>query len=751
MAVEAAKLIVEISADISKLQSGLKTSSNSLTSFSKSMLKVGSVLTGAITVPAVAAAKQIFNVGASFEQSRIAFETMLGSGKEAEKFLKDLRDFAARTPFEFVELQDAAKRMMAFGFSAKQVIPMLTSIGDAAAGLGIGSEGVQRITLALGQMQAKTKVSAQEMMQLTEAGVPAWKYLAQAMGMSTSEVMKLAEKGLIPADKAIRAILDGMSKDFGGLMAKQSQTALGALSNLSDELNALALDLSQALLPTAKELIATAREAVAWFSALPDNVKTNIVQFVGLAAAVGPVLVGISGLTSGISNVIKIGKGISTVIGGASTAIKAFRSGLSLTSALGAAGLSPIAITLGAIALAAGSVVAVWAQWNKQIVQTNREGVKAVKSAWGDFFEKQIAAGKSATEVLNEYRAAQQRIQETLKINFKEGGISEVAKLFVDKKALMQAGAEELSNALLRASTSYTEYVKTMKEAGLEERILSQTEYILALKKSLDETSQSVSGLSSSAGDLGINLESISAAAQNQVEELNNLIQRYDDLKAKMDDWLKNTASEVHSALGEKFGESTKTFRDAISIVDQELGTNYTEQLKLKDAVKALVDQYARTKDLDAFREGLKKIKDEGLADTKTELENVTQKAQELYNQLLSLPEEIKIRINFDVQELPDWIKQGAKTSSTTTSSESGYSRWGRIEERALGGPVYAGKLYLVGERGPELFIPRQSGTIVPNATSGMTIQNVQVIFRDTAFTPESFGNALKQLEWMYS
>jgi hypothetical protein len=34
---------------------------------------------------------------------------------------------------------------------------------------------------------------------------------------------------------------------------------------------------------------------------------------------------------------------------------------------------------------------------------------------------------------------------------------------------------------------------------------------------------------------------------------------------------------------------------------------------------------------------------------------------------------------------------------------------------RALGGPVVAGKPYLVGERGPELVVPRRNGTVVPN------------------------------------
>jgi hypothetical protein len=42
---------------------------------------------------------------------------------------------------------------------------------------------------------------------------------------------------------------------------------------------------------------------------------------------------------------------------------------------------------------------------------------------------------------------------------------------------------------------------------------------------------------------------------------------------------------------------------------------------------------------------------------------------------------------------------------------------------RAMGGPVSAGTAYMVGERGPELFVPRGSGTIIPNGVGrGATI-----------------------------
>jgi hypothetical protein len=43
---------------------------------------------------------------------------------------------------------------------------------------------------------------------------------------------------------------------------------------------------------------------------------------------------------------------------------------------------------------------------------------------------------------------------------------------------------------------------------------------------------------------------------------------------------------------------------------------------------------------------------------------------------------------------------------------------------RAAGGPVSAGKNYLVGERGPEIFSPSSSGSIIPNHRAGGSVSN---------------------------
>ena len=94
------------------------------------------------------------------QTAQIGFTTMLGSAEKAQSFLDDMADFAAKTPFEYPDLLDATKRMLAYGFAAENIFPTLRAVGDATAALGMGSEGVNRIILALGQMRAKGKEKA---------------------------------------------------------------------------------------------------------------------------------------------------------------------------------------------------------------------------------------------------------------------------------------------------------------------------------------------------------------------------------------------------------------------------------------------------------------------------------------------------------------------------------------------------------------------------------------------------------------
>jgi tape measure domain-containing protein len=172
------------------------------------------------------------------QQSQVAFETMLGSAQKAQSFLAELQAFAAATPFEFPGLISSAQKLLAMGFAAEEVIPMLTNIGDATAALGGSPELLGRITTVLGQMKQKGKVQAEEMLQLAEAGIPAWEFLSKKLGVDIPTAMKMVTDGAVTADVAISALLGGMQTKFGGLMAKQASSFAGMISTMKDNARA---------------------------------------------------------------------------------------------------------------------------------------------------------------------------------------------------------------------------------------------------------------------------------------------------------------------------------------------------------------------------------------------------------------------------------------------------------------------------------------------------------------------------------
>lgn len=184
------------------------------------------------------------------QMTKMAFTTMLGSAEEAQKFIEQMQDFVASTPFSFPGVTDAAKKFLAFGFAAKDVIPTLTAVGDAAAGLGVGEEGMQRMIIAMGQIKAKGKASAEELMQLAENGIPAWDILAKKIGVDIPTAMDMVSDGAVDADTTIQALTEGMEQRFGGMMDNMSATIPGLWSNIEDSVEQSLTSIGERLIDT---------------------------------------------------------------------------------------------------------------------------------------------------------------------------------------------------------------------------------------------------------------------------------------------------------------------------------------------------------------------------------------------------------------------------------------------------------------------------------------------------------------------
>jgi tape measure domain-containing protein len=304
MATTAAELQVVISAETEQLTAGLKSASSQVESFGQSIQQGIGLGTGLAVVQAGIQAigtafgamkSSVIDFNQQLDQSRAVFTRFFeGNQQTAEAFLTTLKGFAATTPFEFKDLSTFAIRLQNANTNANDIIPTLKAIGNAASATGsLSKESVDRITLALTQMQMKGKVSGEEMLQLTEANVPAWNILADATGKPVAQLQKMVSQGQIASDVFVQAFRD--MYENAGLMEGASKTLEGALSTVRDVGTQAFAEIGRSVYDLATEganalaKFLSGEDFQAWLGVAKAAVDTVVGGFRDLLAALAPV------------------------------------------------------------------------------------------------------------------------------------------------------------------------------------------------------------------------------------------------------------------------------------------------------------------------------------------------------------------------------------------------------------------------------------------------------------------------------
>ncbi len=228
---------------------------------------------------------------ANMEDNQAAFEVFLGNSQLATQYLNDLKKIAAETPFDLPGVADAGKKLLAFGFDAKTALSLLRTVGDAAAGLGKGQEGIERIVLALGQIKAKGRVMGDELLQLTEVGIPAQQILAEKLHLTADQVKNIGDAG-IDADTAIQALTEGMNEQFGGMAKKLSNNIHALMSTIKDNVNNIGGFAMEPLFKALEQGLTKVRDFTDQFSNAINGTGDNIDENSGALRFVATLQVG---------------------------------------------------------------------------------------------------------------------------------------------------------------------------------------------------------------------------------------------------------------------------------------------------------------------------------------------------------------------------------------------------------------------------------------------------------------------------
>jgi tape measure domain-containing protein len=197
------------------------------------------------------------------EFARSSFESLLGSTSIANDFINEIRQLAVETPLEFSTLIESVRRVTAFaqaaGLARNEILPFITVLGDLTTVLGQPQAAMNRVILAFGQIAGRGKVVTQELRQISEAlpGFNPFQALARGLGVTTAEITKLIEDGLVPANVGIPILIEEMQKFPGaaGAMARFTDTLTGQFQRFKDQLQVTLADGFTPLIPTIKDLL----------------------------------------------------------------------------------------------------------------------------------------------------------------------------------------------------------------------------------------------------------------------------------------------------------------------------------------------------------------------------------------------------------------------------------------------------------------------------------------------------------------
>lgn len=183
-------------------------------------------------------AMQVVNVRGEFQKLEIAFKTMIGDTNEANALMSQLIKTAATTPFGVSDISNAARQLLAYGVEADKVNETLIRLGDIAAGLSIP---IGDLAYLYGTTMVQGRLYTQDLNQFLGRGIPLIEQLAQQFGVAENQVKALVEEGKVGFPEVEQAIINLTNEGsmFGGLMAAQSQSITGQISNIEDAIDTM--------------------------------------------------------------------------------------------------------------------------------------------------------------------------------------------------------------------------------------------------------------------------------------------------------------------------------------------------------------------------------------------------------------------------------------------------------------------------------------------------------------------------------
>jgi len=699
--------------------------------------------------------KGIVETGSAFQDLNNSLNIVFGSVQQGEAQFARIQQFAATTQFSVQTLTQAFIQLKGAGVEPTDAL--LKTFADTSS-VVTDQLGAFQAMLDLVSRSTAGGLGLEDLNRLADRGIPVFAILQQKLGITRLEISEFG-KTAEGAATIIDNLVEGLDTRFGGALSSSEQNISRLTNNLGDAFDALQNSLFKLFSDELAAAIDSITKAIESLTRAIDGLEQSGETLKRWAIALGSVLLFIinpvGGLIRGFgalsTRVLATGgffKGMGEIVRQLTTNFKnffaviksktidffGFGSGVVKNSAalkgmseaasllfkrvtqLGSAILGAIGIN----ALFSDSVEDIEEAVNDlndsfvgppippEVIQQQEEAAEALAKriqeltalaksfTTNDYrteLEKLTDAQKEAQDAIYNLIVAQSLANGTLE-NYDE--LMEAARnqLRVTTEALNEFN-EELANENL---TDYQKFMKTLVQQTVD--------YV----KEQEHARTALAFFNQLFEDGKLTLEAYTFI----VEKLNNILgetvgatkeqtEAFDQFKASVD-LLWNSESNLAM-----MQENLNALFAAGKITAEQLadGIDYLNERALEDeGLNNFLDTLGKAQ----------KALSEDLADAFMEGESAGEAFQNFFKKMIKQIIADIIRLSI-IQPI---------LSSIMAPFGFGFGSGGsviKLPGLANGGPAQANKPYIVGEEGPELFVPKTSGTVIPNGMGGT--QNV--------------------------
>ena len=747
------------SLDIAKAKAaGLATGlASSLKTVGTSMVRTGRTMTTSFTLPIVAGialAVRAFNQAAEANAQTAARIKSTGAAANVTaghvRGLADsVRDYSG---IEDEAVQAGANMLLTFTQIRNRVGEGNDIFDQAVASLA-------DVSVAMGKEMPQAAIQLGKALNDPLLGMTALRRIGVLFTAQQQDQIRtmLQNNDLLGAQKVI---LEEVNTEFGNSARAQGRTPWGktkiAISQLGDQLERL----GEIIAPVLQKMAEGLKGIIDFIAQLPAPVKTFLAVMVGIFAVMGPLLIIFGSLLKVVAFFINLVAGakiaMAAFAGVTNTTVSAMSS-LTEKQSIAAAGfgkflgsmtalINPVTIMIAAIGIGLAGAFIVSAreaaaarkmaiEWGHALVSAARMGERAVRDINVKAFKEFIDVIGHGEEFIETFRI----VNQGLATSFRTGGITaaaaavqyedlinkadEAGGLFQLWATIQKDGADASDFAAQRVSALSQEMFK----AGTitKEQLVAN---LVILGFTMGEARTAAVGLAKDIGEIGkqtnVAGEEIAQFAHMTVEEFET--------------WRKEVVDNLLSATPalDRLAEKAKITSRSIVVSfrrQQKAFVDYGEnlakftKLDLPDELKqqvidlgiegsATMQAFGRLTDKQlqavsrSFNKGESAIK--GTSGPLKGLQSDAQKSTDKVNDLATSLANIQSRF------------QNLDLNITTNFHTTGTPPPGFRGQKAFGGVVKSGGMYLVGERGPELaFMPRGTGVLESEKTLALLRQ----------------------------